>query len=288
MSIDSDGFYGIYRGVVYSNKDPLGQGRLRLKVPQLFADQITGWAWSMLPASADFELPAVGQGVWVMFEGGNIAYPVWVGVFGKEASQNYRLQIDRLDPSKNSQAIQSLIALSDINNGQKEFDLTQTVLNIAEKLMERNYGSFYDTTIQTQTAINTPKAISLDTIDFASNVRIVNGTRITIDKVGAYNLQWSGQFMNTDSSDHDVRVWLRYNGQDYPQSASIVSVPSKHGSVNGHLVAAWNWLGKSQTPGDYVELMWSTDSTSVTLQSYPAGAGGPAVPSVIVTLTECE
>jgi hypothetical protein len=284
----SNYYPGVYRGTVFSNKDPLNQGRLRLKVPQLFADSHTEWAWPINISGVQVPLPDVGQGVWVMFEGGDPAYPVWHGVFGKDQSTNSKLQLNRLDPDDVFEEIDFLIEQVPVTNTTTELDVTQTLLNLATKLMERNYGSFYDTTTQTQATINTPQAISLNTVDFASNMSIVDGSKITISNVGTYNLQWSGQFSNTDSSDHDVRVWLRYNGVDYPNSNSIVTIPARHGSINGHIITAWNWLGKSQAPGDYVQIMWSTDSTAVSLQSYPADAVSPAVPSAIVTLTECE
>jgi hypothetical protein len=82
MSTDSKGFFGLYRGTVFSNRDPLSQGRVKLRVPQVFADQTTGWAWGMSLPGVELVLPAVNQGVWVMFEGGNPSYPIWINSFG--------------------------------------------------------------------------------------------------------------------------------------------------------------------------------------------------------------
>ena len=85
MVIDEYGnrrFYGLYRGVVFSNTDPLGQGRLRLKVPQVLADQITDWVWVKNTPGVTSSPPEVGAGVWVLFEGGDPSFPVFVGTFG--------------------------------------------------------------------------------------------------------------------------------------------------------------------------------------------------------------
>lgn len=280
--------FGVYRGNVVNNKDPLNQRRVRLRVPQVLGDAVTDWAWPVDSNSSHFTAPAVGQGVLVMFEGGDPSWPIWIGTFGKEASKDYQLFLKKLKSTENLTPISNLITTVRTPSGETQLDVTETMLKMARKIMERNYLSSYDTTTQTATAINTPKAVTINTVDFASNVSIVAGSKITIANVGAYNLQWSGQFANSSSSTYDVRVWLRYNGVDYPQSASIVAVPGRHGSVNGHVIAAWNWLGKSQNTGDYVEIMWSTEATEVSLTAYPAGGGSPAVPSVIVTLTECE
>lgn len=287
MTLKATNFYGIYRGKVQSNKDPLNQGRLKVRVPQILADQVTGWAWPIETPSANFQLPEVGQGVWVQFEGGDTNFPIWGGQFGKELSGDYSLKLEKLKADESLATIETMMAIDTQSSGEKELDVTQTLLNLARKLMERNYGSFYDTTTQTLATLNTPQAIRINTVDFASNVTLVTGTKITIANVGTYNLQWSGQFANSGTSAADVRVWLRYNGVDYPQSASIVTIPAKHGSVSGHCIAAWNWLGKSQATGDYVEIWWVSDSADVSLIAYPANSG-PAVPSVIVTLTECE
>ena len=87
MVIDEYGnrrFYGLYRGVVADNSDPLGQGRLKLRVPQVLFDQITDWAWIRNSSGRVDEPPAVGHGVWVLFEGGDPSFPVAIGTFGKE------------------------------------------------------------------------------------------------------------------------------------------------------------------------------------------------------------
>ncbi|WP_435009541.1 phage baseplate assembly protein V [Tundrisphaera lichenicola] len=78
-------FYGKFRGVVTDNKDPDKQGRVQAQVPELFGDQPTGWAMACVPyapAGKGFLiLPEVGDNVWIEFEAGNPAKPVWAGAF---------------------------------------------------------------------------------------------------------------------------------------------------------------------------------------------------------------
>lgn len=38
-------YYGLYRGVCVDDKDPEKINRVTLKVPQLFGEEVTDWAW---------------------------------------------------------------------------------------------------------------------------------------------------------------------------------------------------------------------------------------------------
>ena len=71
-------FYGLYRAIVIAADDPLGQRRLRVKVPAVLGD-VTVWALACIPAGGR-AVPRAGAAVWVQFEGGDQASPVWLGV----------------------------------------------------------------------------------------------------------------------------------------------------------------------------------------------------------------
>lgn len=80
-------FYGVYRGVVKDNKDPLGKFRVKVQVPQVLSDAVTEWAWPVVATStANAVAPAIGEGVFVMFEGGDPSYPLWSGLFNGSTS----------------------------------------------------------------------------------------------------------------------------------------------------------------------------------------------------------
>jgi hypothetical protein len=82
MIIDEYGnrrFPGLYRGIVVNNCDPLNQGRLKLQIPQVLFDALTDWSpGKFAPGFGPLDIP-VGTNVWVMFEGGDPSFPVWVG-----------------------------------------------------------------------------------------------------------------------------------------------------------------------------------------------------------------
>ncbi|MEP7055756.1 MAG: phage baseplate assembly protein V [Actinomycetota bacterium] len=76
---DPTSYGGIYGGTCLNSVDPLLQGRLQVSVPAVPGVYGT-WAQACLPPEWDEHLPAAGDGIWVMFEGGNDGYPVWIGV----------------------------------------------------------------------------------------------------------------------------------------------------------------------------------------------------------------
>jgi len=152
------------------------------------------------------------------------------------------------------------------------------------KFMNNPYGAFQSTVDQTAAAANTAYAMTLNTTDYANGVSVASNSRITVADSGIWNLQWSGQFENPDSQDHDARVWLKINGTVVTGSTGFFAVPSKHGSVNGHTLVGWNYF-LSLNANDYVELWWETDSTQVSIQAYAASGNYPSTASLIATMT---
>lgn len=114
----------------------------------------------------------------------------------------------------------------------------------------------------------------------------VTDSKITVANAGVYNVQFSAQFANTDASEYDADVWLSVNEVDVADSNTQLTVPKKHGSVNGHAIAAWNWFIELQA-NDYVEIRWRAENSALFIeyigtQTTPIR---PAVPSVIATVS---
>lgn len=144
------------------------------------------------------------------------------------------------------------------------------------------YGAFYDTTTQTAAAINTAYTITFDTTDLSNGVYLGSPTsRVYVDRANVYNIQFSAQLDNTSGGSHLAYIWLRVNGTDVPNSAGQIRLKG----TDGELVSAWNFL-YSLNDGDYFELMWSVSDTSVQITASGAVAPVPAIPSVILTVTD--
>lgn len=81
------------------------------------------------------------------------------------------------------------------------------------------------------------------------------------DLPGVYKIDYSLQFANTDSQIHDVFVWLHVDGADVAGSTSKFSVPSKHGSVSGYLVA-YSSITFEVPAGEKIALYWATNQAA--------------------------
>jgi uncharacterized protein involved in type VI secretion and phage assembly len=77
--------FGKYRGTVIDNADPKKKGRLKVSVPAVLPPSLADWAMPCVPYAGNqvglLAIPAVGSGVWVEFEAGDISFPIWVGCF---------------------------------------------------------------------------------------------------------------------------------------------------------------------------------------------------------------
>jgi len=147
------------------------------------------------------------------------------------------------------------------------------------------FGSFYDSTTQTILNSTTANIVKITKTDTAIGFHIVSN-RIISDSNGVFNLQWSGQFQNTDNAENDVSVWIRKNGVNVVGSTGYISVPKTRASIYGHTIASWNYI-IALSAGDSITFYWQATSNLVTLQHYPQQTSPtrPSTASAIVTIT---
>ena len=109
----------------------------------------------------------------------------------------------------------------------------------------------------------------------------VNTTRIYVADGGIFNFQFSAQLDNTVAPTHIIWIWPRVSGVDVPDSASQVRIQGN----NAELVAAWNWVLRL-APGEYFELVYAVSDVALEIVTFPAAGVVPAIPSVILTVTQ--
>ena len=152
---------------------------------------------------------------------------------------------------------------------------------VLPSLKRARYGSFYDTTTQVATVINTATAITFNTTSLTKGVYLGSPTsRVYVDTEGVYNYQISIQLDKTSGGTAEFYIWFRVNGVDVADSASQIRVQGN----NAEIFSALNYLFDLKA-GDYVEVMFSVSDLSVQLLAVAATAPVPGIPSIILTVS---
>lgn len=162
----------------------------------------------------------------------------------------------------------------------------QTTLDVI-RAYDNAYGAWSDSTDQTG-SISTGTAVTYNTQDVSDGVTLASNSRITVPNTGKYNLQFSFQFKNVENAQQEVIVWLRVNGSDLANSATIYTVPArKNASIFGYNVAALTFL-LNLNANDYVEAYWLPSIATLTIENLPASLSPayPAIPSAIVQMIQ--
>jgi len=175
--------------------------------------------------------------------------------------------------NKANQAMALLSRLADAIEGLQ-------MLPPKREFKRSRYGSFYDTTTQTATVVNTAKEITFNTTDLSHGVYLGTPTsRVYVDTEGIYNFQTSIQLDSTVATDEEFYLWFRLNGVDVANSASQARVKGN----NAEVFLSLNYFFDLKA-GDYVELMFSVTNLGVQILASGAVAPHPGIPSIILTV----
>jgi hypothetical protein len=196
-----------------------------------------------------------------------------------ESKANQALElIDNLN--KAVEGLQITPAIELIDNLRKAVEGLQMTPPPREFKRAR-YGSFYDTTTQLATVINTATAITFNNTDLSNGVFIGSpASRIVVDSEGIYNFDTSFQIDKTSGGVENFFFWFRLNGVDVPDSASQIRIQGNNAEIFSSLNYFFNLKAS-----DYIELIFSVSDLSVELKSFVAGAPVPSIPSIILTVS---
>lgn len=144
------------------------------------------------------------------------------------------------------------------------------------------FGSWYSTSTQTTTS-GVAKAVTVNNTDMSQGVRVVANSKFTVDYDAIYNLQFSLQLIRQSGggNGNTVQIWLAKNGVAVPNSNTKIDVTTNAPQQ----VAAWNFFVKLKK-NDYVQLMWSANTSSMQILANSAVSPAPAIPSAIVTMNQ--
>src|SRR4051812_6595935 len=118
---DGPKYYGVYRGTVVNNIDPMQLGRIQVTVPDAGSITPSSWAVPCVPLagkqSGTFMVPQMGAGVWIQFEGGDPDKPVWTGGWWGIAAEVPALALAGVPGDANivlQSQLQNAIVISDL------------------------------------------------------------------------------------------------------------------------------------------------------------------------------
>lgn len=137
---------------------------------------------------------------------------------------------------------------------------------------QKSYGAFLRTTDTSPAAINTAYPIQFGSTQISSGIAIgATTSRLVFDNPGLYEVTVNFQIWTNTTSLKNVWFWLRKNGSDVANSSLLTSIQttSQYITVSqSHVV--------SIVASDYIEIVWASDSTDVTLDSVGSTAFSPA------------
>ena len=143
------------------------------------------------------------------------------------------------------------------------------------------YGSFSSLANQPSAGANTTTVLTYTNTEAASQT-YSSGGKIYVQASGVYRVLYTVQFDTTSGGAHTVKVWVRKNGTNIANTASVFSIAN-----NAENIAACEVI-VSLLYGDYVEVVFQSSDAGMTA-SYTAAGGVapnayPAVPSIITDI----
>jgi len=150
-------------------------------------------------------------------------------------------------------------------------------------LLQGIYGSYLDTTTQTNLTPGVPIPMKLNTVISQRQITVFDGSKIKVTTAGTYKVQFSAQMFHSANDATTAEIWLRVNGNDLSASNTIFTFVRK----DDKYVAAWNFM-IDLAANDFFQLMWYSIDSTVAIVNVPESLAParPSVPSLILTVNQ--
>ena len=149
------------------------------------------------------------------------------------------------------------------------------------RFIEAPNAKFFSTTDQTASVINTAYALQFENTYLGEAISIAGTpkTQITPLYSGVYNFELSVELTSTNANSKELSFWVRRSGVDIANTGRL-HVVAGSGGVDDF---TYSFTIDIQA-GQYLELMWATDNTGITIDYQAAASPRPAVPSTLLTV----
>lgn len=145
-------------------------------------------------------------------------------------------------------------------------------------------GSFSSTAIQPAAAAGAATVLTLNTTEKSFNTSLSLGTRVVSIAAGSFTFDYKLQLDNADALVQSATSFIRKNGVAVARSGCSYKLGATTTAAHQQSVLASITI--DMVPGDYLEVVITATSTNVRAFAVVAGAITPAIPSVLVNLTQ--
>ena len=157
-------------------------------------------------------------------------------------------------------------------------------LLVADSPTEYPLGTFMTTANQTVGSTTTAYAVAFAAegdVDGMTHSTVTNNSRVYIQQSGEYNVVVSAIADETAADKKHMDLWLAINGTPVASSNTHVEIATKETEVV--IAVAWSL---DLVAGQYIEIMYRGDSTTIQFHETAAGSNPtrPASPAVILTM----
>lgn len=164
-------------------------------------------------------------------------------------------------------------------------DATEGVIFVRPTIQQMQYyGVFEKTSDQTPASADTAYAITFDSSRINNGITIgTPASRIVVPESGLYQCNATVQISSGNSSAKNIWVWFRKNGTDLANSARIVTSDVNNGYVPVSLNEPISFAAN-----EYVELMFASSDTAVTIDNVASTAFAPAAPAAVLEVVQAQ
>ena len=149
---------------------------------------------------------------------------------------------------------------------------------------QKYYGEFTKTTDQAPALTNTAYALTFDNTETAEGISIGSpASQIVVVQSGLYQFDATIQISSQNSNAKNIWIWFRKNGTDIANSARLVTININNGYVPVGLAEFF-----SLAANDYIELMFASNDTGITVDNVAATAFAPAAPAVVLAVSQIQ
>lgn len=126
------------------------------------------------------------------------------------------------------------------------------------------YGSFFDSTSQTASPINTAVKVLIRNTNIATSNVVLSNSQISVTQAGVYSVIASFQIDNNAGATHSVNTWFQ---QGNGVGASSIVSNSNHifTLTNGLRIVGMMEGFFNLAVNDYLEVYWSVSNTGISL-----------------------